>query len=119
MLYTFQNTISKWVTITSINKLIYTTCKNIAKYCSKYYILKASIKKQNIIIEDALQIWILNNLGLVFKIYLTIVNNQMQKNKKLEEDEVLFKAIEEEKTCFKAEHKTSANFTLTKSNAKF
>lgn len=40
----------------------------------------------------------LNNLGLTFKIYFTIVNNQMQKDKKLEEDEILFKAIEGKKT---------------------
>ena len=60
----------------------------------------------------------LNNLGPVFETYLIVVNNQMQKAEKLEEDEVLFKAIEEEETCIKAEHKTSANFASTKSNAK-
>lgn len=42
----------------------------------------------------------------------------MQKNEKLEENEVLFKAIEEEKTRIKAKHKVSANFALIKSNAK-
>lgn len=89
-----------------------------AKYCSKYYTLKASMKKQSITIEDTLQIQMLNNLGPVFKTYLTIVNNWMQKDEKLEEDKVLFKVIEEEKTRIKAKHKVSANFTSTKSNAK-
>ena len=42
----------------------------------------------------------------------------MQKDEKLEEDKVWFKVIEEEETCIKAEHKASANFTLTKSNSK-
>lgn len=89
-----------------------------AKYCSKYYALKTIIKKQNITIKDALKIWILNNLGSVFITYLTIINNQMQKDKKLEEDKVLFKAIDKEKTCIKTKHKASANFVLTKLNAK-
>lgn len=59
-----------------------------------------------------------NNLGPVFKIYLIVVNNQMQKNKKLEEDKVLFRAIKEEKTCIKTKHKTFANFATIKSNVK-
>ena len=57
-----------------------------AEYCSKYYALKTSIQEQNITIKDALKIWILNNLGPAFKIYLIIVINWMQKDKKLEED---------------------------------
>ena len=89
-----------------------------AEYCSKYYALKASIKEQSITIEDALKIWMLNNFGPAFKTYLTIINNQMQKDKKLKEDKVLFKAIEKEETYIKAKHKASANFALTKSNAK-
>ena len=42
----------------------------------------------------------------------------MQKAKKLEEDKVLFKVIEEEEYCIKAEYKTSTNFALIKLNAK-
>lgn len=42
----------------------------------------------------------------------------MQKDKKLEEDKVLLKAIEEEKTRIKAKHKASANFATIKLNAK-
>ena len=42
---------------------------------SKYYAFKASYKEQNITIEDALKIRMLNNLGPAFKTYLTIVNN--------------------------------------------
>lgn len=42
----------------------------------------------------------------------------MQKNEKLEEDEILFKAIEEEKIWIKAKHKVSANFASLKSDAK-
>lgn len=72
------------------------------EYHSKYYVFKASIKEQYIIIENTLKIRILNNLSLVFKTYLIILNNQMQKYEKLKEDEVLFKAIEQEKTCIKA-----------------
>ena len=88
------------------------------EYHSKYYAAKASIQEQNITIEDALKIWMLNNLGPTFKTYLTVINDQIQKYEKLEEDEVLFKAIEEEETCIKAEYKASANFALTKSHAK-
>lgn len=43
----------------------------------------------------------------------------MQKNEKLEENKVLFKAIKEEKTCIKAKYKAFANFAKTKSNTKF
>ena len=43
----------------------------------------------------------------------------MQKDEKLEENKVLFKAIEEEETRIKAKYKASANFASTKSNAKF
>lgn len=84
------------------------------KYCSKNYVFKASIKEQNIIIKDALKIHIFNTFGLVLKIYLTIVNNWVQKAEKLEGDKILFKALEEEDTCIKAESKTSANFAVTK-----
>lgn len=42
----------------------------------------------------------------------------MQKNKKLEKDKVLFKAIEKEKTCIKAKYKAFANFIIVKSNDK-
>lgn len=56
MRYTFQNTVSKSVTITFIDELIYATCKNLAKYYSKYYAFKASIKDQNITIKNALKI---------------------------------------------------------------
>ncbi len=60
----------------------------------------------------------LNNLGPVFKTYLTVINDRMRKDEKLKEDSVLFEAIEEEKTRIKAKHKASANFASTKSNAK-
>ncbi len=89
-----------------------------AEYLSKYYTLKAIIKEQSITIEDALKIRMLNNLGPAFKTYLTVVNDQIWKDKKLEEDNVLFEAIEEEETCIKADHKLSANFVSTKSSAK-
>lgn len=96
--YILQNILSKWTTIVLINNLLYANYKNMIEYQSKYYTLKESIIEQSIIIEDTLKIRMLNNLGLAFKTYFTVVNNQMQKVKKLEEDETLFKAIEEEKT---------------------
>ena len=89
-----------------------------AEYRSKYYIFKASIKEQNITIKNAFKIRRINNLGPVFNIYLIVVNDWMLKNKQLEEDEVLFKAIEEEETYIKAEYKASANFATTKFNTK-
>lgn len=116
--YILQNTASKWATFTFIDKLTYAICKNIAEYHSKYFTLKTSIKKQNITIEDTLKIWMLNNFGLAFKTYLTVVNDWMQKDEKLEEDEILFKAIEEKKTHIKTKYKAFVNFTMTKSNAK-
>lgn len=61
-------------------------------------------------IKNASKIQIFNNLGPKFKTYFTIVNNQMQKDKKSEDNEVLFKAIKEEKTCIKAKYKVCANF---------
>ena len=116
--YTLQNTASNWATITSIDELTYVTSKNMAEYRSKYYALKASIKEQSITIEDALKIRMLNNLGPAFKTYLTVVNDQIRKEKKLEAGDILFKAIEEEETRIKADHRASANFASTKSNAK-
>lgn len=88
-----------------------------AEYRSQYYALKSSISEQKITIEDALKIRMLNNLGLAFKTYLTVVNDRMRTDKKLEDDEVLFKAIEEEKTRMKVEQKASANFASTKSKS--
>ncbi len=87
-------------------------------YRSKYYALKASIKEQSIIIESVLKTQMLNNLGRLFKTYLKVVNDRMRKDKKLEKNDVLFKAIEEEKTCIKVDYKASASIASTKSNAK-
>lgn len=42
----------------------------------------------------------------------------MQKDEKLEEDKVLFKAIKKEETWIKAEYKVFANFAITKLNTK-
>ncbi len=116
--YTLQNSASKCATITSIDELTHATCKNIAEYRSKYYTHNASIKEQSISIEDALKIRLLNNLWPAFKTYLTVVNDRMRKDEKLKEDDVLFKAIEEEKTRIKADHRASVNLVSTKSNAK-
>lgn len=58
-----------------------------------------------------------NNFGPTFKIYLIVVNNQMQKNKKLKKDKILLKAIKEEKTGIKAKYKASA-YISTKLNIK-
>lgn len=52
-----------------------------------------------------------------FKNYLTVVNDRIQKDEKLEDDEILFKAIEEEETQMKAEQKASANFASAKSKS--
>lgn len=88
-----------------------------AEYRSQYYALKSSISEQKITIEDALKIRMLNNLGPAFKTYLTVVNDQMRTDEKLEDDEVLFKAIEDEKTRMKVGQKASANFASTKSKS--
>ena len=89
-----------------------------AEYRSKYYSLKASIKKRSVTIKDELKTRILNNLGPACKTYFTVVNDRMRKDERLEEDDVLFKAIEEEETSIKVDHLASANFFSTKSNAK-
>lgn len=59
-----------------------------------------------------------NNFRLIFKIYFIVVNNRMQKEQKLEEDKILFKAIEEKKTLIKTKYNAFANFAATKSNTK-
>ncbi len=89
-----------------------------AEYRSKYYTLQTSIKERSITIENAFRTQMLNNHGPSFKTYLTVVNDGIRKDKKLEEDDILFKAIEEEKTRINANHRASANFASTKSNAK-
>lgn len=76
----------------------------------KHYGLKPSIQEPKITIENALKIRMLKNISLAFKTYLIIINDQMQKDKKWEENKVLFKTIKEEKTYIKAENKASANF---------
>lgn len=70
------------------------------------------------IIKNVFKIWILNNLDLTFKTYLTVINNHIQKDKQLDKDKVLFNAIKEEKVCIKAKHKVFINFATIKSNAK-
>lgn len=84
-----------------------------AKYCSKYHALKASDQEQSITIKDVLKIWMFNNPGPIFKTYLIIINDWMQKDEKLEDDEILFKAIEKEETRIKAKYKVSTNFLST------
>lgn len=86
------------------------------EYWSKYYAWKANITEQNIAIKDTLKIQMLNNLGPVFITYLTVVNNQMSKDKKLKEDKRLFKLIQEEETQIVIEQNTSANFAMKKFN---
>lgn len=81
--YTLQNTASKWATIISVDELSYANRKNMAEYHSKYYPLKANISEQKIMIEDALKIQMLSNLGPSFKTYLTVVNDRMQKDENL------------------------------------
>lgn len=99
-----------------MDDLSYASCKNMAEYRSKYYALKASITEQSITIEDALKIRMLNNLGPAFKTYLTVVNDRMRKDKQLEGDEALFKAIEEEETRIVTEQKANVNFASIKSH---
>lgn len=60
----------------------------------------------------------LNNFGHTFQTYLIVVNYQIRKFKKWKEDNVLFKPIEEEKTCIKVKYKDSANIVSSKLNAK-
>lgn len=58
----------------------------------------------------------LNNVGAIIKIYLIVINNWMQKNEKLKEDEIFFKAIKKEKTQIMTKQKASANFVTIKSH---
>lgn len=95
---------------------MYANCENITEYQSKCFVLKASIKELSIKIKDALKIEMLNNLGLAFKTYFTIVNNPIWRNKKLEKDKALFMAIKEEKIQEVTKQKASANFTTIKSH---
>ena len=88
------------------------------EYPSKYYTLKVSIKDQTITINNSLKIQMLNNLWPPFKTYLIVVNDQIRKDEKLDEDNVLFKAIEEEETNIKTDYRASADFVSTKLNAK-
>ncbi len=60
----------------------------------------------------------LNNFCPAFKTDLTVINNWIRKDKKLEVDDILFKVIKEEETYIKVDHTASANFASTKSNAK-
>lgn len=99
-----------------MNNLSYANCKNMAEYRSKYYASKANIKEQSITIENTLKIRMLNNLGPAFKTYLTVVNNRIQKDKKLEENKALFKVIEEKETRIVIEQKVSVNFVMIKSH---
>lgn len=89
-----------------------------AEYRSKYYALKASIIEQKITIKDALKIRMLNNLGPSFKTYLTVVNDRMRTKETLDDDETLFKAIEEEETRMKAEQKAFEKFASAKDQSK-
>lgn len=58
----------------------------------------------------------LNNLGPAFKNHPTVINDRIRKEQKLGEEEVLFKAIEEEETRIVAEQKISANFVTAQSH---
>ena len=95
-----------------VNESSYAIWKNIAEYRSKYYALKAKITEQRITIEDALKFQILNNLWPSFRTYLTIVNDCIGRDAKLDDDETIFKAIQEEKTWMKANQKAFANIAV-------
>ena len=115
--YTIQIIASKCVTITSIDEICYATWNNIAEYYSKYYSLTDGLKDQSITIDNSLKIQTLNNLWPPFKTYLIVVYDRIRKNKKLDMDNVLFKASEEEETHIKTNYRASANCVSTKSNA--
>ncbi len=89
-----------------------------AEYRLKYYAVKASIKKLSSTIKEVLKIEMMNNLESLFKTNMMVVNDQIRKHEKWKEDNVLFKANEEEETYIKADHRASANFGSRKSNGK-
>lgn len=74
--YIFKNTVSMLAAITSTKGYL-CRLQKYGKYCSKYYVFKASIKEQNITIKNVFKIQILNNLGPKFKTYLIVVENQI------------------------------------------
>ncbi len=88
------------------------------KYRSKNYAFKANFTEQNNRIEDALKVQMLNNLRPRFKTYLTIVQNRIHKDIKLDDNKTIFEAVNEEQTWTKADQKCFANFTTIKSYAK-
>ena len=96
--YTLQNTTNKYIIITFIDELPNAKYKNQTDYYFKYFSFKASIKKQTIFIKGGLKIQMLNKFGLSFKTFLTVVNNKIWTYEKLKVNELLFKAIEKEKT---------------------
>lgn len=51
-----------------------------AEYRLKYHTLRASIKEQNISIKDAHKFGMVHKPGPASKSYLTVVNDQMQKD---------------------------------------
>lgn len=59
-----------------------------------------------------------NNFGSAFKISLTIVNDCIRKDAKLNDDKTIFKAVEEEEIQIKIDQKVSANFAAVKSYTK-
>lgn len=91
--YTLWNTTSTYATIIFRERSSYANCKNMAKYLSKYYILKASIRGQNIIINNVFKMKIFNNLWRSFEIYPIIVQAWMYQNTKTPNDKKIFKAV--------------------------
>lgn len=66
---------------------------------------------KNKILQSKIQMFI--NFSPTFKTYFIVINNQLQKNKELKKDKILFKAIKEEKTYIKAKSKASIYFATT------
>ncbi len=75
-----------------------------------------SITEKTITIENALKIWMLNNLGREFKAYLAILNDRMKNDEERKDNKKLSKAIEEEETRIVAEQKPSVHFVTRKSH---
>ncbi len=74
--------------------------------------------KPNITIKDTLKIQILNNLRHSLKTCLTIINDLIPKNTKLDKDQTIFKTVMEKNTLMKANQKALANFAAIKSHAR-
>lgn len=100
--YTPQGWSSKWAVLNRLEETTYENSSNVPDFGRKMRTVKEEIKDLNISIDDYVTIKVINSMGSGFETYVTVLNEQARKDKKLPDLDELLKSLEEEENRMKA-----------------